>query len=76
MTIARQRCGKHVPAAKNRRGNRRTVRGGGLSSVPPSYERESFVNSFGGRRKRIQKLSVQLRSVNQQITEAEEVTDS
>jgi hypothetical protein len=43
-----------------------------------SYTRE-FIREFtyfGGIRKRIQKLSVQLWNVNQRTTEAEEMTDS
>jgi hypothetical protein len=91
IIIARQRFGKHVAAATNRRGivhckatisqnhvsvatngygNRRTVQGGGLFCSPRVIKE----NSFGVSRKRIQKLSVQLWSVNQWTLEAEEVT--
>jgi hypothetical protein len=61
--------GKGRPAHKAT--NRPPVRGVGLSSVRPRIIKESsFLSSF------VRELSVQLWSVNQRLTEAEEVTDS
>jgi hypothetical protein len=49
MAIAGQRVGKYVPAATNRRSNRRTVGGSDVCSIALGYKREfirELINSF------------------------------
>jgi hypothetical protein len=47
MSFTGQRFGKHVPAATNKRSNKRTVGGSDLSSVrPESQKSHSFEREF------------------------------
>jgi hypothetical protein len=78
MTTAGQRLGKHVAAATIRRSNRRTVGDSNLYSVHlevNSVQESSFVSGFN-HSAFVREFSVQVWSVNQRATEAEEVTDS
>jgi hypothetical protein len=78
MTTAGQRFCKRVPAAANRRSNRRTVGDNDLYSVRlevNSVQESSFVSEFN-HSAFVRELSVQLWSVNQRTAETEEVTDS
>jgi hypothetical protein len=82
MTIAGQRFGKHVPAATNRRNNSRTVGVRISLRFALSYKREfirelinSLVREFN-HSALVREFGVQMYSVSQRTTEAEEVADS